>query len=166
MFKVELPLPAFSDDEYVVPEESGDRLYVFDTEGRHLRTMDTVTGQAVYTFEYDESGHLERVMDLDGDETVIERDGDGLPRAIVGPDGGRTEFKTDDQGNISEIVNPAGEVQKFTYDEGGLLTRTESPRGLVSKPIITTNSGGCSRARIRPAAAMPRPRKTRTTGTP
>ena len=123
------PLPDFTVGELIIPDEFGDSLYVFNNTGRHLKTMDTLTGQTLLTFGYDDNNLLVSITDLDGDVTTIERDGNGRPQAIVGPDGHRTGLGLDANGYLTTIGNPAGETYKFSYTDEGLITRTINPRG-------------------------------------
>lgn len=77
--------PEFDLTEIVIPSESGDRFFVFNPSGRHLRTVDSVSGQVLLNFDYDpQSGYLSSITDLDGDVTTIERDPDGRPVVLVG----------------------------------------------------------------------------------
>jgi YD repeat-containing protein len=115
-----------------ISSEDGREHYVFDPTGRHLRTVDNVTGQTRHQFHYGEHGYLESVEDTDGNTTHIERDSDGTPLAIVAPDGQRTELTLDANGFLAALTNPAGETTRFNYTTDGLLTGLEKPRGNAS----------------------------------
>ena len=121
-------LPQFSVGNLFIPSESGALLYEFTSNGRHLRTLDSITGKAVYTFSYNENGYLAEIEDLDGDLTRIERDGN-TPLALVAPDGQRTALTLDDNGYLNSVTNPAGEVYQLHYTADGLLTEFINPRG-------------------------------------
>ncbi|MFP2958419.1 RHS repeat-associated core domain-containing protein [Myxococcus sp. 1LA] len=108
--------------EITVPSESGLELYVFDSQGRHLRTVDTVTRAALHTFTYDPEGRLTGVTDLNGQLTEVERDVAGVPVAIVAPHGQRTTLGVDTNGFLSSVTNPAGEAITLGYTASGLLT--------------------------------------------
>ncbi|MDE3067536.1 MAG: DNRLRE domain-containing protein [Verrucomicrobiota bacterium] len=114
-------LPGFSDSEIVLPSEDGSELYVFDPYGKHLRTVDTLTGNVLYQFGYDATGLLVTVTDLDNNVTTIERDAYGNPTAIVGPYGARTSLWLDANGYLNAIQNPASETVQFTYSADGLM---------------------------------------------
>jgi RHS repeat-associated protein len=116
---------------FSVASASGDSLFVFDGNGRHLRTLDAVTGVTLFSFAYDASGALASVTDRDGLVTAIERDGTGRPTAIVAPHGQRTLLAVDDGGYLSRITNPAGGEVALTSDAGGLLRTYTDPRGFV-----------------------------------
>lgn len=115
--------------EVVLREVEG--ALVFDAAGRHLRTVDGLTGGVVYRFSYDPDGRLEMVEDGDGNRTRVERDAAGAPVAIVGPWGTRTVLETEENGYLAEITNPRGEAVRCVYAAGGLLTEVTAPRGEI-----------------------------------
>ena len=115
--------------ESIVPSADGAALFEFDLDGRHLRTVDALTGVALYTFEYDAEDRLVTVVDCDGLETVIERNGSGVATAIVSPFGVRTELVIDGAGNLVTVTDAEGHEVHFTYQAGGLLTGLEDANG-------------------------------------
>ena len=113
--------------------KDGSEVFVFDPAGRHLRTINALTGSVVYEFTYDSDGRLIRIGDADGNITTIQRDATGNPSAIVGPYGQRTSLGLDANGYLERITNPAGEAVRFGYTSDGLLTETTDPRGNTSR---------------------------------
>jgi RHS repeat-associated protein len=124
---------------YLVPNEDGTEVYVFDGEGVHLETRNAFTGALVYGFEYLEIGLeklLDRVIDAHGAELRIERDASGDPVAVVAPGGQRTELTTGSDGYLASVRAPHGGTYAFTYGTGnadGLLLTKTSPSGGVSR---------------------------------
>jgi YD repeat-containing protein len=116
----------------VLASADGTLVYDFTAAGRHLRTVDAITGQDVSTFGYDSAGRLITVQDIDGDITRIERDAVGTLTAIVTPDGQRTTLTVNAQGYLATVTNPAGETYYMTYTADGLLTAFTTPRGHVN----------------------------------
>lgn len=114
--------PSLELGEFVVPSEDGTLAFVFDSGGRHQRTVDALTGALLYRFSYDTGGNLTDITDGDDNNTHIERDQDGNPPAIVGPYGQRTELLMGADGYLASVTNPASETTSFTYAPGGLLT--------------------------------------------
>jgi len=120
-------LPELSVTDFVLASRSGSELYVFDAQGRHLRTINTLTGTVIYTFSYDSNGLLTQVRDAFGNITSVERDVSGSPTAIVAPYGQRTAFTLDANGYLASISNPANETWQFSYTDDGLLTTATDP---------------------------------------
>ena len=119
------PLPGFRDTDLVVPSEEGGLLYRFDASGRHLQTLNALTGSVIFQFGYDANGRLSQVIEKTGgtdNVTTLQHDGNGNPTRIVSPFGQKTELAVDANGFVSRIINPAGETNQMTYTAGGLLT--------------------------------------------
>ena len=91
-----------------IASTDGRQLYRFDANGRHLSTVDALTGATLYTFGYDSAGRLIKITDADNNGTTIERDGNGNPTAIVAPFGQRTTLTVDGNGWLASATNPAG----------------------------------------------------------
>jgi len=117
----------------IVPSADGSEVYIFTAGGRHLRTLDALTGALRYEFAYDGAGQLRSVTDRDGNITTIERDAAGSPMAIVGPFGQVTELEVDANGYLSRVANPAGEAVEIVHNADGLLARATWPGGQVSR---------------------------------
>jgi RHS repeat-associated protein len=112
-----------------IPAGDGGEVYLFASSGRHLRTVDALTGALRYQFAYDDAGRLASVTDGDGNATTIERDAAGGPTGIVGPFGQRTTLAVNADGYLGRVTNPAGEAVQLAYSAGGLLSGFTSPRG-------------------------------------
>ena len=125
--KVEPAMPALGIGEFEIPSTAGDQLYVFSQAGRHVRTLDALTGTTLLTFGYDQ-GRLVSVTDEQGLETKIVRDAAGKPLRIEAPHGFVTQLATDANGYLSKIEDPAGGKLQMSYSAGGLLTGLTDPR--------------------------------------
>ncbi len=130
-----------------IPSPEGSAIYVFDRGGRHLRTVDPLTGRIVVTFEYDGAGHLERIIQPAGtgtDTTLIVRPdpqtillrgprGDTAVLSLDGPGGylrsvAAAHFATqqvfhDDYGMLTAMRDASGRWHRFAYNTAGQLTR-------------------------------------------
>jgi RHS repeat-associated protein len=126
---VELPLAGFSRDDLVIPSDDGAEIYVFDRNGRHLRTLDALTGAMRYQLSYDSAGHLVALTDGDGHTTTIARDASGNPATIIAPFGQRTTLRLDAHGYLANVTDPAGHSTQLTYTADGLLIDMAPPRG-------------------------------------
>jgi RHS repeat-associated protein len=122
-------LPALGLGETTIASDDGRSVYVFDPNGRHLRTVDSLTKATVLTFGYDTAGRLTSITDGDGHETTITRE-NGVPAKITAPYGQVTALAVTN-GYLSSIKNPAGDEIKAEYDAGGLLTKLTDPRNQV-----------------------------------
>jgi RHS repeat-associated protein len=122
-------LPTLSHGEMTIAAEDGSQLYVFDSAGRHLRTLNALTGAIAYQFQYDAAGHLSAVVDGDGNMTAIVRNSHGDPTTIVAPHGQRTALALDSNGYLSRVSDPLGATVALTYTQSGLLTGLSDPLG-------------------------------------
>jgi len=133
MIKMDVGVQPDSNGEYRVVSQGGDEIYVFSHGGqRHEQTIDRMTGVSRCRFEYEENGRLSRVIDVNGNTTVIERTPEGLALAIVAPHGQRTELVVDGSTGLellARVINPAGETNTMAYTSGGLMTSIRSRRG-------------------------------------
>jgi RHS repeat-associated protein len=121
-------LPTATGGEIVVPSRDGEILHVFNARGVHQRALDALTGAEIYRLEYDEHD-LVAMQDAFGNRTLIERDAQRNPQAIVGPYGGRTELELDSHGRLRALVDAENGRHEFDYDPRGLLTFMRNPRG-------------------------------------
>jgi RHS repeat-associated protein len=122
-------MPGFTAGEIAIPSDDGSELYEFDAGGRHLQTLNALTGTVRYQFGYDSNDRLISVTDGNGNVTTIQRDANGNPTAIIAPGGQITALVVDANGYLSTIANPAGEAINFSYTADGLLTTETDARG-------------------------------------
>ena len=112
-----------------IPSEDGSEIYEFNEEGRHLRTLDALTGAVRYQFGYGSTGLLASVTNTDGLVTTIARDSSGTATAIVAPNGQTTNLAVGPDGYLAQVTNPAGAAMTFTYGSTGLLATHTDLRG-------------------------------------
>src|SRR5688500_19996383 len=60
--RVAPPLPGFSGGDTAIASEDGGWLYQFDAAGRHLRTLDALTGAAIYEFTHRSEEHTSELQ--------------------------------------------------------------------------------------------------------
>lgn len=125
-------MPGFDATDLSIPSEDGAEVYRFDINGRHLSTVNALTGAVLDQFAYDAANRLIRVTDGDGNITTIERDTLGNPTAIVAPFGQRTTLNLDANDYLANVSNPAGEAHHMEYKTDGLLTRFSDPKDNAS----------------------------------
>src|SRR3990172_3769269 len=119
-------LPGLNAGDFSVASEGGDEVFLFNSRGRHLRTLDARTKAVIYSFGYDDAGRLASITDRDGLVTTIERS-DDIPTAIVAPHGKRTSLTVDGHGYLNAITNPAGGARAYSYDANGLMQTFTDP---------------------------------------
>jgi RHS repeat-associated protein len=130
--RISLPLPGFTAADLAIPSADGSELYQFDSTGRHLRTINTLTGANRYTFAYDSAGRLIQITDGDGNVTTIEHNGSGDPTSIIGPYGQSTSLAVNGDRFLTQIADPANQAYQLSYTPAGLLTGFTNPRNKTS----------------------------------
>lgn len=131
--KISSSVPGFTGTDIAIASRDGHQIYRFNAVGRHLSTVDALTGATLYTFAYDSDGRLIKITDTDSNVITIERDGNGNPTALVAPFGQRTTLTVDGNGYLASVINPAGEAYRMQYTADGLLTRFTDPRNNASQ---------------------------------
>jgi YD repeat-containing protein len=109
-------LPGVGETGFLIPSEDGTELYAFDLNGRHLRTLDALTGAVLFDFVYDDNGWLTQIVKTTGGTdniSTIHRDGLGTPTSFQSPYGQVTTFAADAEGYLTKVVNPAGEFHQM-----------------------------------------------------
>jgi RHS repeat-associated protein len=118
--RISRPFPTTKDGLLAIPSKDASEVYLFNASGRHIRTLDGITGLTLWRFAYDDDGRLTSITDADDRVTRIERDGSGEATAIVAPGGQRTGLTVDATG-LRVVTDPAGKTTKLTYDDAGRL---------------------------------------------
>jgi RHS repeat-associated protein len=129
--KISPTLPGFNVSQNIIPSATGSELYVFDSNDRHVRTLDALTGAVRYTFGYNAAGLLTSVTDGDGNVTTIQRDASGNPTAIVAPGGQQTTLTVDANGYLATVADGAGDTYHLASTADGLLTSFNEPTGTL-----------------------------------
>ena len=111
----------------ILAAEDGSEVYVFNSIGRHFRTLDALTGALRHQFSYDATGYLTSITDGSGNVTAIERTG-AIASAIVAPGGQRTTLNVNASGWLQSATNPASQSHSMTYSADGLLQTFTDPR--------------------------------------
>jgi RHS repeat-associated protein len=110
-----------------IPSEDGSEIYIFNPNGQHLATLDSLTGATKWAFTYDANNLVVKIIDAAGLTTTIQRDGSGKPTAIVSPYGQTTTLGLDANGFLNKVSNPANEATTMVNTSGGLLTSITGP---------------------------------------
>lgn len=140
--KVEPMMPGVAMGEIMIASADGRELYMFNMGGRHLRTVNTLTGSNVFSFSYTTNGFLACITNCDGLATRIERTASGAPTAVVSPFNQRTELDLDGDGCLAAVANPAAETVSLSYSNG-LLASVQGARGALCTYTVVYDSNGC-----------------------
>jgi len=113
--------------------------YIFDIDGKHLKTIDTYTQKTLTTFEYDKNDRFIKIKDQFNNTIKIVRDTDGKPTQIVAPNGQITYLNIDENNNLTTISYEDNSNYKFEYDEGSLMLKEIEPNGNSFEHIFDDN---------------------------
>ncbi|MGC8834307.1 MAG: hypothetical protein ACP5R4_09655, partial [Armatimonadota bacterium] len=127
--RVASSVPGASAGQITIASFDGSKVFIFDARGKHLRTVDSLSGTLLYEFSYDSAGRLTAVRDGYGNTTSIERSIEGNSGVILSPFGHRTRFALDAGGYLAWIADPAGNTYQFSHTADGLLTASTDPNG-------------------------------------
>jgi YD repeat-containing protein len=122
--------------EIAVPSFDGSVAYVFDSAGRHVRTVDGRLGTDLIRISYDSAGKL---AGLDGSANgqpvhiSVKRDSRGVAHALSGIDGGTTTLGIDDSGRLASLTDPAGNATRITWNNAGLVETLTDPTDAVTR---------------------------------
>ncbi|MFH1808641.1 MAG: RHS repeat-associated core domain-containing protein [Pseudomonadota bacterium] len=115
-------------DEFFVPSQDGRRLFVFDVNHRHVRTLNAYNLSTVYSFDLDDQGRLLGITDAEGNFTQIVHDASGTPAQIIAPNGEQTQLSVDSNGYLDAVDSARG-LRTFACDDRGLLTSATDAKG-------------------------------------
>ena len=110
-----------SNNTYIVPNKS--QLHVFQKGSNlHIKTLDSITNSILYSFDYNLDGKLVKITDIDGDETLIQRDAEGNVQQITAPDGQITKLEYNTNNYLKKVINPDDSFTQMEYTDSGLMT--------------------------------------------
>ena len=119
---------AASGGDVIFAEEQG-LGHILASSGRHKKTIDVDTGVVLYEFGYDEQNRLVTMTDQFGNQSIINRDSNGVPTSIASPDGITTTLTVDGNNHLTRITYPDSSYYIFEYAPDGLLTAKIEPEG-------------------------------------
>ncbi len=113
-------------------EENTTRFEYHEEREHYLEEIIDPLGRSGVRTEYDESGRLSRMLDVNGEAVELVYDPDNSTQTVLDVFGNPTTYVYDDRGNVVTEVDAVGLVTRRTYDEdNNVLTET----------IITDESG-------------------------
>ncbi|MCP4346313.1 MAG: hypothetical protein GY795_12400 [Desulfobacterales bacterium] len=108
------------DGDISFTEEDGTG-YIMSSSGMHKKTIDLDTGTVLLEFGYDANDNLITITDRFNNQTLIERNENGIIEAIVSPYKLRTELTIDANNHLKRITNPDTGYYEFEYTTDGLM---------------------------------------------
>lgn len=123
----------------------------FDYNDERVHYLDEVIdplGRPAVRSEYDETGRLTRILDVDGDPVDILYDPANSTQTIKDADGNPTFFEYDNRGNVIQQVDPSGAKTFFDYADPNnptLLTKVTDDNGNVTTYTYDANGHLASR---------------------
>jgi YD repeat-containing protein len=122
-------LPGYSPGGFSIPSEDGSEVYVFNSFGQHLSTVDPVTGATLRTFQYNANSQLTSITEVRGGTTTIAYNGTTVTVTPPFSKGAQQTTLTLDQlgGHPISLQTPAGETTHMTYSNG-LMTSWTDPK--------------------------------------
>jgi RHS repeat-associated protein len=116
VLKIYPALPDFDEKDYLIPSEDGHLLYKFDQRGKHLETIDAMTGVTLFAFEYTD-GYLSQIIDKSGVTTSITRDEKShFPKSIDSQYGQTTRIELLDDGWLAKVTDPLERTYELTWN--------------------------------------------------
>ncbi|MCC5859763.1 MAG: DUF1566 domain-containing protein [Ectothiorhodospiraceae bacterium] len=103
--------------------------YRFDSDGKHIATIDLDSGVTLLEFDYNDRDQLVGIVDRFQNRVQIHRDAGGIPTRILAPDGQVTRLEIDDRNNLERVAYEDDTGYRFSYRNGGLLREKADPRG-------------------------------------
>ncbi|XP_078481639.1 teneurin-3 isoform X2 [Ciona intestinalis] len=130
--KIHRSLPSISrNNEYNVSDPDTNHLYVFDQNGRHIRTRNVITGAQLYSYAYSTDGGLRQVTDSNGNHVRIEYASNGKPVQMSLPNRKTLSLTTGLDGTLTRITRGTDTpLASFTYqgDGNGLIRSSVTGR--------------------------------------
>lgn len=117
-------------NQVLVPSIDGSEAYVFDQDGKHIRTQNALTSDVKYTFVYDAEGRLSKITTGRGKSSIITYSSNRA--SIVDAYGVETKLSFDSNGWLSTATDPEKNTFRISTSSDGLITSFQKPSGSKS----------------------------------
>nr|WP_306139198.1 DUF1566 domain-containing protein [Rheinheimera baltica] len=107
--------------------------YVFDRSGKHVRTLDQVTGKVLMHFDYNSAGQLVAVRDRFDNSLTIRRDSNGVATELETSDGYITRLNVDHQHDLRAVQYADNSAYSFSYVNGQIIEKRDPNGHLFSR---------------------------------
>ena len=129
VYRVGSRFSGFGPGERIAASRNKTRGVDLRRDGRHLRTIDSITGFRCTDSRTTPRAADERARSRRLATTIERRRGVGRPTAIVAPGGARTELALSGDGYVSTRATPPAQRRASHYDAGGRMTQMIDRRG-------------------------------------
>jgi RHS repeat-associated protein len=110
-----------------IPSSDGSELWIFDVNGNHLQTLDGLTGDTIWTFQYDVNNKLNGIVNRQREQYQISRSSNSITISSPLSHGKlNTVLNLDPSGNVSNSIGPDGRMWSMTWN-GDLLASFAKP---------------------------------------
>jgi YD repeat-containing protein len=106
--------------------------YSMSSSGFHMSTVDIASNKTLVSFGYNTNDKITSVTDRFGNQTTVQRDGQGKAVSITSPDGIVTALTIDNNNHLTQVGYPDGSYYSFGYSPDGLLTDQYDRNGNLS----------------------------------
>jgi RHS repeat-associated protein len=130
----------------VTDREENTTRFEYDEEREHyLEEIIDPLGRTGVRTEYDESGRLKRMLDVNGEAVELVYDPDRSIQEVRDANGYPTFYQYDDRGNVVQVTNALGHSTYLEYDDRNNLIQLEDANGLITKYSYDTDGNITSR---------------------
>lgn len=118
---------------YRAVSPDGSEVYIFNSDGFHIQTLNPLTGSTKYTITYGGAGQLQSITDAYSKTTTFTHNSSLRPTKITAPYGQETLLETNGNGYLTKVTAPDSTFYEMTYTgTKGLLATFERPSGKTS----------------------------------
>ncbi|QDK45624.1 hypothetical protein DOM22_10925 [Bdellovibrio sp. ZAP7] len=129
----------YGTSQLYVAEGNGSRVYIFDSNGRHVQTKTSLLGTTIQAFAYDSSGRLSSITEPFGKVTTFNRNFSGALTSVTAPNSQVSNVSLDSNGYLSSLTNPNSETYSVTYNAFGLMQTFTKPNTEVNTFTFDSN---------------------------
>jgi streptogramin lyase len=112
-------LPDWNAVGYEIRSKDNAEIFVFNANGKHLKTLNASDRSLKWEFQYDSDGRLALIQNTTGAVATIVRNGNSV--SITGADQGLTQINLDGNGHIANVNAANGQSYVMKFGATGLL---------------------------------------------
>nr|XP_006632818.2 PREDICTED: teneurin-1 isoform X1 [Lepisosteus oculatus]XP_015206937.1 PREDICTED: teneurin-1 isoform X1 [Lepisosteus oculatus]XP_015206938.1 PREDICTED: teneurin-1 isoform X1 [Lepisosteus oculatus] len=111
---------------YEIASAVDQELYLFNTNGTHLHTLNLITGDYIYNFTYTGEKDISTIISSNGNSVHIRRDANGVPLWLVVPGGQVYWLTISNNGALKRVSAQGHDLAQITYHGNSGLLATKS----------------------------------------